>query len=47
MKNWKYVLEKLNQHRDHTQEKFTKENTGKSLYDFWVNHKKTTPTWKK
>jgi hypothetical protein len=39
MKNWSYVLKKLNQHRDSTQVKFTKKNTPKSLYDFWTNYK--------
>lgn len=39
MKNWPYVLEKLNENRDSTQEKFTKVNTPESLYSFWVNFK--------
>ena len=39
MKNWKYVLKKLNENRDSTQEKFTKVNTPESLYSFWVNFK--------
>jgi len=40
MKNWEYVLSKLNKDRDETQEKFTKKNTPKSLFDFWTNFKK-------
>ena len=39
MKNWKYVLKKLNENRDSTQEKLTKVNTPESLYVFWVNRK--------
>ncbi len=39
MKKWKYVLSKLNQHRDSSQTKFTKKNTPKVLFDFWVNNK--------
>ena len=39
MTNWPYVLKKLNENRDSTQEKFTKVNTPENLYSFWVNHK--------
>ena len=37
--NWKYVLKKLNENRDSTQEKSTKVNTPEGLYIFWVNFK--------
>jgi hypothetical protein len=36
---WTYVLMKLNQNRDETQQQFTKQNTPESLYNFWVNYK--------
>jgi len=39
MKDWTYVLKRLNQNRDKSQVKFTKNNTPKSLYDFWVNYR--------
>lgn len=38
-KQWKFVLSKLNENRDETQEKFTIKNTPLSLYRFWVNYK--------
>jgi len=40
MSDWSYVLSKLNQNRDSSQTKFNKNNTPKSLYDFWINYKK-------
>ena len=40
MKKWEYVLKKINENRDSTQEKFTKVNTPESLYSFWANFKK-------
>ena len=39
MSNWPYVLKKLNENRDSTQEKFNKNNKPESLYAFWANHK--------
>jgi hypothetical protein len=39
MKDWTFVLQKLNAGRDCTQTKFTKTNTPKSLFDFWVAYR--------
>jgi len=37
----KQALEKINQMQEPDTVKFTKENTSKSLIDFWINYKST------